>query len=405
MSVPLYEQIYDYIVEEVREGRLRPGEVVPSEKGLADQFGVSRITSKTALERLAIAGIVDRIKGRGTYVAKDAMGRLDASNVSVVAEHRDDFSPRSPAFRDDNVLVDPEATDRIPPRSTKNLCGLIIPDFSETFALGMVHSIERRCSELGVNLLLKRSYGAQQEEDEAIQTFMALGVDGLIIFPVHGELYNEQLLRLVLNRFPVVLIDRYLQGIPACSVYTDNQKAAEELTLQLFRLGHTHIAFMSPTPEKTSTIEDRLRGFMNAFLTRDTVFNPRHLLTRLQSTLPTLFSEPEPVQRDEEMIGQFFESNPEITAVVASEYNLALVIYETLIKLGKRVPEDVSIVCFDSAPHPFGSPLFTHVVQDEQTIGCLAVDSLVAQIHGELPLIQQIVPYRIVEGQFSRSLV
>ena len=53
MKLPLYEQLYRYVREEIAAGHLVGGARVPSEKELADQFHVSRITSKRALEKLA----------------------------------------------------------------------------------------------------------------------------------------------------------------------------------------------------------------------------------------------------------------------------------------------------------------------------------------------------------------
>lgn len=113
-----------------------------------------------------------------------------------------------------------------------------------------------------------------------------------------------------------LLIDRYLQGIPACCVYTNNQQAAQDLTTLLFAQGHTNIAFVSPPAEKTSTIEDRLRGFMEAHLVSGAVLNPRHLLTAMLSTLPTSFDDPNQVHYDEHLITAFVADNPDVTAFV-----------------------------------------------------------------------------------------
>ena len=55
-------------------------------------------------------------------------------------------------------------------------------------------------------------------------------MDGLIVFPVHGDFYNASLLRQVLDGFPVVLVDRHLSGIPVSAVHTDNVAAARALT-------------------------------------------------------------------------------------------------------------------------------------------------------------------------------
>ncbi len=382
MDTPLYEQIYEYVLNEVKEGRLRPGDRVSSEKELADQFGVSRITSKSALEKLAQSGVVLRIKGKGTYVAEGSDAPDGDSHESVPANGiPEEAIPGSAAI------------------AAKRLFGLILPDFSESFGLGLVYAIEERCSELGMRLLLKRSYGRQDEEESAIDIFMELGVDGLIIFPVHGEHYNTGLLRLVLNRFPVVLIDRYLKGIPACSVYTDNRQAAQELTSHLFQQGHKRIAFMSPPTEHTSTIEDRLNGFMDAYLANGLLLNPQYLVTQLRSTLPTSSFNMVHIRADEDIIREFTQEHPEVTAFVASEYNLALLLWETLTKMGRRLPDDYSVACFDSTPHVFDVPLFTHIAQDENMIGRTAVDILMSQVEGEEPPLYHTVQFQMVQGR------
>lgn len=64
----LHRQIRDILSSSIRSGLLKPGDVT-SEQELATQFGVSRITIRTALARLAREGLVVRVPGRGTFIA------------------------------------------------------------------------------------------------------------------------------------------------------------------------------------------------------------------------------------------------------------------------------------------------------------------------------------------------
>jgi len=66
--VALHRQIRQIIRSNIRSGLLKPGDVT-SELELASQFGVSRITIRHALARLAREGLVVRVPGRGTFVA------------------------------------------------------------------------------------------------------------------------------------------------------------------------------------------------------------------------------------------------------------------------------------------------------------------------------------------------
>ena len=68
--IPLYFQIKEIIREEIEEGRLSPGDSIPSERKLADEFDVSRPTIRQALKELVNEGMLHREKGKGTYVAE-----------------------------------------------------------------------------------------------------------------------------------------------------------------------------------------------------------------------------------------------------------------------------------------------------------------------------------------------
>jgi GntR family transcriptional regulator len=69
VSTPLYLQIQNYLMTQIRDGSLGPGAQVPSEIELSAQLGVSRMTTRKALDALVAGGVLYRRKGKGTYVA------------------------------------------------------------------------------------------------------------------------------------------------------------------------------------------------------------------------------------------------------------------------------------------------------------------------------------------------
>ncbi|HTH81244.1 MAG TPA: histidine utilization repressor [Ramlibacter sp.] len=66
---PAYEQVKEWIRGHIASGRWRPGDAVPSEAALMEQFGVSRMTANRALRELFAEGLVVRVQGSGTTVA------------------------------------------------------------------------------------------------------------------------------------------------------------------------------------------------------------------------------------------------------------------------------------------------------------------------------------------------
>jgi len=69
-SLPAYEQVKAFIKQQITSGAWRPGDAVPSESALQQQFGVSRMTVNRAVKELAVEGVVSRVKGSGTVVAQ-----------------------------------------------------------------------------------------------------------------------------------------------------------------------------------------------------------------------------------------------------------------------------------------------------------------------------------------------
>jgi GntR family transcriptional regulator len=72
---PLYRQIVDGMKRAIGEGRLAPGEPLPSFRALAEDLLVSLITVKRAYEELEREGIIFRKQGLGTFVAENGTER------------------------------------------------------------------------------------------------------------------------------------------------------------------------------------------------------------------------------------------------------------------------------------------------------------------------------------------
>jgi GntR family histidine utilization transcriptional repressor len=83
-AVPRYQQLKELIIERISSGELQPSDRVPSENELVDATGVSRMTANRALRELNDEGYVDRVAGKGTYVAefKAVSHLLEVRNIA-----------------------------------------------------------------------------------------------------------------------------------------------------------------------------------------------------------------------------------------------------------------------------------------------------------------------------------
>ncbi len=69
-AIPLYYQIQQTLLEQIRSGAIKVGQPVPSEQELSQRMGVSRMTARQALKSLCHLGVAYSQRGKGTFVSR-----------------------------------------------------------------------------------------------------------------------------------------------------------------------------------------------------------------------------------------------------------------------------------------------------------------------------------------------
>lgn len=101
-------QVFDQILKEIITGKLKSGEKLPSENELSKLLGVSRVSIREALKRLAVLGMVETRQGEGTFVKTLSPGiymnslipmfSLDLPSILEVLEYRKIIEVESMTF-------------------------------------------------------------------------------------------------------------------------------------------------------------------------------------------------------------------------------------------------------------------------------------------------------------------
>ena len=82
----LYIQVQDIILKKIENGEYFAGMRIPSERELAQTYGVSRVTVKKAIEGLVEKGLLCRRQGKGTFVNELSSRKLDMSEEEKIRE-------------------------------------------------------------------------------------------------------------------------------------------------------------------------------------------------------------------------------------------------------------------------------------------------------------------------------
>lgn len=86
-GVPIYEQIYTQIRNQIMAGKLREHELLPSIRGLAKDLRISFITTRRAYEELEKDGFLYTIQAKGCFVAPKNLELLREENLKRIEEH------------------------------------------------------------------------------------------------------------------------------------------------------------------------------------------------------------------------------------------------------------------------------------------------------------------------------
>ncbi|HEU4719407.1 MAG TPA: LacI family DNA-binding transcriptional regulator, partial [Bacteroidia bacterium] len=155
-----------------------------------------------------------------------------------------------------------------------NLLGLIVSDIGNPFYSRISRAVEAEAEKHGYYMMVCSTDENETREKRLVQMLLEeQGVNGLIISTSqHDPEYFRELKK---SGYPLVLIDRSINGLKIDYVGVDNYKGGFEATMQLLNVGYKKIAMLRISPSFLSTINDRARGYMDALKERGIKPDPK----------------------------------------------------------------------------------------------------------------------------------
>lgn len=84
---PIYEQICTQIKNAILSGELSPGDALPSIRALAKDLRIGVITTTRAYDELERDGFIDRVPGKGCYVAEKNLELVREAHLKQIEDH------------------------------------------------------------------------------------------------------------------------------------------------------------------------------------------------------------------------------------------------------------------------------------------------------------------------------
>lgn len=192
---------------------------------------------------------------------------------------------------------------------------------------------------------------------------------------------------------PSVLLTNSAEGLEfenLSSFTTDDEQAAEQVIELLVKLGHHNIGVLGGNLSSTQISYRRLEGCKKACERLHIPFDAEQQCEQCHYSMPDAYAAAE----------RLLLRRPDLTAVFALSDVTALGAIRAFSDMGKRVPEDISVVGYDGVvTGQYSLPRLTTIRQDTKRLAEQGVDSLLRGFMRNGHPIHEMVPFQLVSGE------
>ncbi|MHC4443303.1 MAG: LacI family DNA-binding transcriptional regulator, partial [Planctomycetota bacterium] len=328
-STKLHRHVAQTLRQRLIKGEMVGGAKLPSLREMAEEFGVSTMTIRQAINLLENEGHLYRVSSAGAYVR-------------------------------------PTTHEKKP---TVKMVAFATVHLGSPFEIEIARSVEKACQQKGWAVQIFNAHSDTELETRNMLRLTKSNSHGAIILHTCDPKNVQILQDLRTAHFPFVLVDRSPPGINADIVESNHQQGAYLATRYLIEHKHSQVLMLIP-PLSVSSIEGRIRGYERALSEAGIVMNSdwkiwidmeqqiagvrekRSWLGGYKAILPVLKKSTRPL------------------AIFASDDYTGWGVYQACRELNLRIPEDVSIVCFDDTDISRAMvPPMTAVAQRTEEIG------------------------------------
>jgi len=262
-----------------------------------------------------------------------------------------------------------------------NIIAVIMPDLFNPLYAMIANEIECCMSAFGYSVMLLNSNGAEEKENRTVISAMEKGVDGVIICPVDTD--TEGMRKLINGKIPFVSVEKYVGYPEAGYIMRDDTRGGFIAVEHLVTLGHTNILVIMKDKEDYCT-QQKVDGIKGCCSSYGLSFN-ENVIRYVGGNKDKISSQLDKI---------LFERK--YTAVVCGDDIIALQVSYLLIKSGKKIPEDVSVVGFGNLQSQIVAfPMLTTVAIPFEKLSMNAAEILIAKIKKESIDDKRILPVEL----------
>jgi DNA-binding LacI/PurR family transcriptional regulator len=245
------------------------------------------------------------------------------------------------------------------------IVGVVVSDLRNPFNGDVVSGILTQAAELGYKGMVNTGDQRRQLEEDAIESFLELRVDGLVLATSR---IDDRTIEHAASAVPVVVLGRPTSGDSNDSLSNDNEMGAEIAVDHVVALGHRRIAHVAGT--KGMAASQRRMGYQRAI--------ERHGLTEQSTIIDGGFTEAQGYRGGKTLL----ERRPLPTAIFAANDLCAIGVLNALEEAGLNIPGDISLIGYDNTSlAALRHVSLSSIHQPGEDMGHKAMELLFERIH------------------------
>jgi Transcriptional regulators len=297
-----YVKLYDWVTARIYNHEVKFGEKLLSESVLCKKFEISRQTVRTTMDFLERDGFVKRVRGSGTYVAYDMIGKVkDQKTVGLLISYLNDYL------------------------------------FPQVFV-----GIESELSKNNIGIDIAVTYNRINMETMFLERMLHSNVSGIIIEGTKSAFPNQNtnlFYALKQHNIPIIFFHNHYSNYDFSSVEMSDEQCMFALTEKLIENGHKHIAGIFKFDDYQGV--ERYKGFLNCMASHRLKIDDECIKWYSTEDFENNFSR--------KSLTVFLKKITGCTALVVYNDEVAMKLLDFFETKGIRVPEDISMVSVDDA--------------------------------------------------------
>ena len=250
-----------------------------------------------------------------------------------------------------------------------NTIGYVVPELHGSFFGSMMGGTEQTLRQAKKHMLIATGHSDEAIEKEQIDALLSRRCDALIL---HVEaVSDEYLVKLIEQGVQLVVVNRYIEEVGDNCISLNNVKGGYLATRHLLDIGHTEIAYVAGSLFKADA-KNRLQGHQQALEEAGIEFDES-----------LMYEGNFQARSGSEAIRALVARGKPFSAVACANDEMASGAMIALRELGKRIPEDVSVIGYDNIDFAsYLSPGLTTIDYPVQKIGTIAAHWVLDRVYG-----------------------